>query len=201
MAEQNHTGHEGVVSGRPSGSHSSTGLNSANLNAALQAFGSADKVFFADLNELNNSEAEGGALLLLKGKTLTVITAARGVEAGQTHIQHIHGFENARDAKVPTLAQDDDRDGFIELAEGLDTYGPILLNLTSTPGSGLEGFPTPAGDSFLFSQTYDLSDPKNGEMAKLLDDVSLARREIVLHGASVLEGHGQGTDGEVNGTA
>lgn len=204
MTEQNHTGHgghQGLASGGISGQHSSTGLNGANLTAALQAFGNADRVFFADLNELNNSEAEGGALLLLKGQTLTVITAARGVEAGQTHVQHIHGFEDGRDAKVPTLAQDDDRDGFIELAEGLDTYGPILLNLTSTPGGGLEGFPTPAGDSFLFSQTYDLSDPKNGEMAKLLDDVSLARREIVLHGASTLEGHGQGTDGEVNGTA
>ena len=201
MTEQNHTGHQGLASGAISGQHSATGLNGANLTAALQAFGNADRVFFADLNELNNSEAEGGALLLLKGKTLTVITAARGVEAGQTHIQHIHGFEDGRDAKVPTLAQDDDRDGFIELAEGLDTYGPILLNLTSDPGAGLAGFPTPAGDSFLFSQTYDLSDPKNGEMAKLLDDVSLARREIVLHGASVREGHGQGTGGEVDGTA
>ena len=201
MTEQNHTGHEGLGSGGTSGSHSSTGLNSANLNAALQAFGSPDKVFFADLNELNNSEAEGGALLLLKGSSLTVITAARGVEAGRTHIQHIHGFEDARDAKVPTLAQDADRDGFIELAEGLNTYGPILLNLASTPDGDLSGFPTPAGDSFLFSQTYDLSDPKNGEMAKLLDDVSLSRREIVIHGASVLEGHGQGTEGEVDGTA
>jgi Ca2+-binding RTX toxin-like protein len=188
MTEQNHTGHQGLASGAISGQHSATGLNGANLTAALQAFGNADRVFFADLNELNNSEAEGGALLLLKGKTLTVITAARGVEAGQTHIQHIHGFEDARD-------------GFIELAEGLDTYGPILLNLTSVPGPGLAGFPTPAGDSFLFSQTYDLSDPKNGEMAKLLDDVSLARREIVLHGGSVREGHGQGTGGEVDGTA
>jgi Ca2+-binding RTX toxin-like protein len=198
MAEHTHTGSDSRVL---SGSHSSTALNSANLAAALQGFQGADRVFFADLNELNNSEAEGGALLLLKGTTLTVITAARGVEAGQTHIQHIHGFEDGRNAKVPTLAQDDDRDGFIELAEGLDTYGPILLDLTSTPGGGLEGFPTPTGDSFLFSQTYDLSDPKNGAMAKLLDDVSLSRREIVLHGKSVLEGHGQGTDGEVNGTA
>jgi Ca2+-binding RTX toxin-like protein len=201
MTEQNHTGHAGSSTSAASGSHSSVEFNSASLNAALQAFAGADRAFFADLNELNNSEAEGGALLLLKGDKLTVITAARGVEAGQTHVQHIHGFENARNATVPTLAQDDDRDGFIELAEGLDTYGPILLNLTSDPAAGLSGFPTPTGDTFLFSQTYDLSDPSNGELAKLLDDVSLTRREIVLHGKSVLAGHGQGTTGEVNGTA
>ncbi|WP_262271557.1 calcium-binding protein [Microvirga yunnanensis] len=198
MDEHTHTGSNGSVS---SGSHSSTTLNNANLAAALQAFEGVDRVFFADLNELNNSEAEGGALLLLKGDKLTVITAARGVEAGQTHIQHIHGFEDGSNASVPTLAQDDDRDGFIELAEGLDTYGPILLNLTATPGGDLSGFPTPATDSFLFSRTYDLSDPRNGDLAKLLDDVSLSRREIVLHGKSVLEGHGQGTGGEVDGSA
>jgi hypothetical protein len=87
MTEQNHTGHDRLASGAPSGSHSSVELNSASLNAALQAFAGADRVFFADLNELSNSEAEGGALLLLKGDQLTVITAARGVEAGQTHVQ------------------------------------------------------------------------------------------------------------------
>jgi Ca2+-binding RTX toxin-like protein len=198
MADHMHIGNGSSV---PIGVHSSTELNNANLTAALQAFQGANRAFFADLHELNNSEAEGGALLLQRGNELTVITAARGVEAGQVHVQHIHGFEDGRDAKVPTLAQDDDRDGFIELAEGLDTYGPILLNLTTSPEAGLAGFPNPTGASFLFSQTYDLSDPSNGELAKLLDDVSLSRREIVLHGKSVLEGHGQGTVGEVDGTA
>jgi Ca2+-binding RTX toxin-like protein len=201
MTEHNHTGHSGLSSGAASGSHSSLDLNSANLNAALQSFAGADRVFFADLNELNNSEAEGGALLLLRGNRLTVVTAARGVEAGQIHPQHIHGFVDGTNATVPTLAQDDDRDGFIELAEGLDTYGPVLLNLTSPPGPDASGFPAPAGTSFLFSQTYDLNNPRNGDLARLLDDVSLNRREIVLHGKTVLAGHGQGTTGEVDGTA
>jgi Ca2+-binding RTX toxin-like protein len=201
MTEHNHTGHSGLSSGAASGSHSSLDLNSANLNAALQAFAGADRVFFADLNELNNSEAEGGALLLLTGNRLTVITAARGVEAGQIHPQHIHGFADGSNATVPTLAQDDDRDGFIELAEGLDTYGPVLLNLTSPPGPDASGFPKPTGTSFLFSQTYDLTDSRNGDLARLLDDVSLNRREIVLHGKTVFAGHGQGTTGEVDGTA
>jgi len=165
----------------------------------LRAFNSADDYYFADLNELNNSDAEGGALLLRNGDQLTVITAASGVEPGQTHVQHIHGFEDGRESNVPTLAQDDDRDGFIELAEGLETYGPVLLNLTSSPEAGLAGFPTPAGDSFLFAQTYDLSDPANGALATLLDEAPLENREIVLHGMTTLEGHGEGTPGEVNG--
>jgi Ca2+-binding RTX toxin-like protein len=201
MTDQNHFGHGSLAFGATSGSHSSATLNNANLSAALQAFNGADRVFFAALNELNNSEAAGGALLLLRGDKLTVVTAARGVEAGQVHVQHIHGFEDGRNAQVPTLNQDDDRDGFVELAEGLDTYGPVLLNLSSPAGGDLSGFPSPTGTSFLFSQAYDLSDPKNGELSKLLNDVSLARREIVLHGKSVLEGHGRGTSGEVDGMA
>jgi nitrogen fixation protein len=167
----------------------------------VRAFTQADDYYFADLNELNNSDAEGGALLLRNGDQLTVITAATGVEAGQLHAQHIHGFEDGRNAATPTLAQDDDRDGFIEVAEGAETYGPILLDLASPPGSGAAGFPLPSGNAFLFAQTYDLSNPVNGALATLLDEAPLENREIVLHGLSTLEGQGAGTANEVNGTA
>ncbi|HEV2559791.1 MAG TPA: hypothetical protein VGU45_14290 [Microvirga sp.] len=167
----------------------------------LRAFVNADDYYFAELEELNNSDAEGGALLLRDGDQLTVITAATGVEPGKTHVQHIHGFEDGRDSNVPTLAQDDDRDGFIELAEGLETYGPILLNLSSPNDDGVATFPTPSGDSFVFAQTYDLSDPANGALATLLDEAPLENREIVLHGLTTLDGHGEGTPGEVDGTA
>jgi hypothetical protein len=105
---------------------------------------------------------------------------------------------------VPTLAQDDDRDGFVELAEGLETYGPVLLNLASHPGAMGSGFPMPSGDSFIFAQTYDLSDPGIGDLAHLLLNAPLENREIVLHGLTTLEGHGAGRNGqepqgEVNG--
>jgi hypothetical protein len=144
---------------------------------------------------------------------LTVVTAATGVEPGQAHAQHIHGFPagsdgTVRDAKPPTLAQDDDLDGLVELAEGLDTYGPILLNLDSPPDSG--AFPKPEGDSFLFVETYDLralsfdANPDDGVPGTPLDQVltaeNLVHREIVLHGLTLREG--QGTNGgEADGTA
>jgi hypothetical protein len=169
------------------------------VDGFVKALAGAEAFYVADLNELNNSDAEGSALLLRDGDILTVLTAATGVEPGQLHVQHIHGFEDGSEAKVPTLAQDDDRDGFIELAEGLDTYGPILLNLSSPDGGGT--FPTPNGDAFFFAEQYDLTDPANGELASLLLEAPLENREIVLHGASVLDGHGAGTDGEIDGTA
>jgi hypothetical protein len=169
------------------------------VDGFVKALAGAEAFYVADLDELNNSDAEGAALLLRDGDILTVLTAATGVEPGQLHVQHIHGFEDGSEATIPTLAQDDDRDGFIELAEGLDTYGPILLNLSSPDGSGT--FPTPSGDTFFFAEQYDLSDPANGDLASLLLEAPLENREIVLHGMSVLEGHGAGTEGEIDGTA
>jgi Ca2+-binding RTX toxin-like protein len=133
------------------------------------------------------------------------------VEANQIHPQHIHGFPNGTNATIPTLTQDDDRDGFIELAEGAETYGPVLLSLTSPPGPAPTGFPKPGGTTFVFAQTYDLNDPRinnaaESQFGQTLDDVSLAQRHIVLHGLSTLAGHGsarigQAADGEVNGEA
>ncbi|MCI0755031.1 hypothetical protein [Teichococcus vastitatis] len=83
------------------------------------------QVFTTDFTALNNSGVDGQALLFLdaRSQTLTVHIKAEGLEPGQVHVQHIHGFDNDKDAKTPTLAQDDDRDGFVELAEGLDTSG------------------------------------------------------------------------------
>ncbi|MCI0755791.1 hypothetical protein, partial [Teichococcus vastitatis] len=81
------------------------------------------QVFTTDFTALNNSGVDGQALLFLdaRSQTLTMHIKAEGLEPGQVHVQHIHGFDNDKDAKTPTLAQDDDRDGFVELAEGLDT--------------------------------------------------------------------------------
>src|SRR3712207_8643191 len=42
-------------------------------------------------------------------------------------------FADDKDARTPTIAQDDDLDGLVELMEGLETYGPIQLNLTLNP--------------------------------------------------------------------
>ena len=177
----------------------------------LQNLLQADKFFFAELNPLNNAgfegkAVEGAALLALNGDQLTVITAATGVEPGQTHPQHIHGFEDGREGNIPDISLDDDRDGIVETEEGQDAYGPILLDLTSPPGSGLSGFPAPEGASFIFAETYDLSDPSSKPMGDLVlgteagADVLLTSRVIVLHGETLLEGQGAGTGLAADGT-
>lgn len=124
----------------------------------------ADAFYKIDYVALNSSGVAGGAFLALDAETntLTVVTTGTGVEAGVPHPQHIHGFPadddgNVQDAKSPTLAQDADGDGIVELAEGAATYGPIQLSLTDPVGGVVADFPTPDGTSFVQTVSYDLS--------------------------------------------
>ncbi|HEY8616383.1 hypothetical protein [Phenylobacterium sp.] len=172
-------------------------------------FLAADSFYFTRFTALNGSGVQGGAIVAFDDETdtITVAISARGLEPDQPHVQHIHGFLDGQDAMTPTRALDSDRDGFIELAEGVPAYGPVLLNLTTVHDngsgmenghsheSGLEGFPTAPGGEIMFVESYQLPRDMLGA------DPMLALREIVLHGMTVGAGAGAGTPGEVDGTA
>ena len=174
------------------------------------------RAFTTDFKSLNNSGVDGQAFLLLdaRSQTLTVHIQAEGLEPGQVHPQHIHGFSNDMDAKTPTLAQDDDRDGFVELAEGLDTYGPVQLNLTLNPEDsahdhGSDGhdhtgsavFPTADENGELrYTETFHFDASDENAQAIFNGITPLQAKEIVLHGLTLQEDQGRG-DGEADGTA
>jgi hypothetical protein len=176
-----------------------------------------EQVFATTFTALNNSGVKGAAALVYDADShnLTVEMDATGLEANQIHPAHIHGFTDNTQATSPTLAQDADHDGFVELAEGLKTYGPILLNLTSPPtqpgavGDGTFGgtpnladFPkADANGNLHFQQTYHF-DPNDPNAQSLLNTIQqFDHKEIVIHGESVAAGEGAGTGGEVDGTA
>jgi hypothetical protein len=164
----------------------------------------APMLYEATLTPLSGSGVSGLARLSHDGNMLTVNITASGLSPNQTHIQHIHGrFDaagNPADSVTPTLAQDTDGDGFVELAEGLPSYGPIILNLDQPPGSGQ--FPTAPGGLVNFTQTYDLSNNALFSQDFTKEDLlPLTLREIVLHGKLLDSGTGLGFGpGEANGT-
>jgi hypothetical protein len=173
-------------------------------------------IYATEFTALNNSGVDGHALLFLDegNQTLTVKIWAEGLEPNQVHAQHIHGFPDDKDANTPTIAQDADRDGFVELAEGLVKYGPIQLNLTLNPEDsahdhGTTGhdhtgdavFPTADEDGVLrYSETFHFDRDDPNARAIFDDIVPLQRKEIVLHGLTLREGQG-GDGGEADGTA
>ena len=159
--------------------------------------------YVANLSPLNGSGVSATYNLSLDGTMLTVTAQGSGLEAGLPHPQHIHGLIGA-DAPMtatPSLAQDTDGDNFIELAEGQVTYGPVILPLTSPPGGAVADFPTAPDGSFMFTETYDLTDPSVFAGGFGISDLLvLDNREIVLHGMTVAQGVGAGSSGEVDGS-
>ena len=174
-------------------------------------------LFSTDFTALNNSGVEGRAVLLLDQNThsLTVDIQASGLQPGEMHIQHIHGFTNDMDAKSPTIAQDSDGDGFVELGEGVATYGPIQLNLTLNPENSVHDhgtaghdhtdqamFPTAdANGKLSYHEVFNFA--ANDPNAKAIFDgiTPLEAKEIVIHGLTTNANQGVGTGGEVDGTA
>jgi hypothetical protein len=175
---------------------------------ALALFGAgyasaAPTYYTADLTPLNNSGVYAHFDLALDGTMLTVSEHATGLEPNEPHPQHIHGQlgPSAANTALATAASDTDGDGYVELAEGQASYGPILVDLSSPPGGAVSAFPTAPGGVIDFAQTYDLTDSSIFDAGITAADLfPLTDREIVIHGMTVPAGVGAGTPGEVNGT-
>ena len=136
---------------------------------------------------------------------LNISLSAEGLTPDVQHPQHIHGLfdddMNPVDSTTPTIQDDADRDGAVEVFEGLGLYGDIILTLLGEDGE----LPTAdANGDLAFFASYDLGNDDLffspfGTEYTADDLMPLELREIVLHGIDVPEGIGAGTDGEVNG--
>ena len=113
---------------------------SLSLVSVALAQGSTQKVFMADLNPLNRSGAHGHAVLQKDGRMLDTKIVTTNMAPGLPHAQHIHGMAQAI-SECPTLAADTNGDRLINTAEGLPSYGPIQVSLTTrgdtSPASAL----------------------------------------------------------------
>jgi len=173
--------------------------------------------FVSDIRPLNESGVSGSVEMTVDpdAMTLSFAMALTGLEPGQLHVQHIHGvfdgMGNPAQSVSPTLDDDTDGDGFVELAEGGPRYGPIVLELKD-PGNPVNGgFPVTAADgTSTFTWIFDLNDSAPFGLNVLTDDpddtftaadlLPLSLREIVIHGLTLREGEGA-NGGEADGTA
>lgn len=189
----------------------------AHLAATYSSFetflNGADEVYTVNLAALNSSGVTGSAIVAV-GPTeetgeryVNVSIAVEGMEANVPVPQHIHGLFDAMGAPAnsvtPDINSDTDRDGMVEVLEGLANYGDVLMPLSAEEG----GLPMTNSDgSFTYIRAFDLNDDSNffspvSQTDYTGEDVTpLDLREIVLHGISVPSGIGEGTEGEVDGT-
>lgn len=124
------------------------------------------------LAELNNSGVSGQVTVLEQHGRIRVNLTAHGLEAGQVHPEHIHGFVDGDEATCPTPDLDTDGDGLISFVEGLPAYGPVVITLgvDETPGSTLS-----------YSRTFTETD--GGEPTSSLGP--LADFVVIVHGLTV----------------
>ncbi|MBD0272490.1 MAG: hypothetical protein ICV73_11240 [Acetobacteraceae bacterium] len=139
--------------------------------------------------------------------SVTVELVMTGLTPGLEHASHIHGFPDDRPSLLPNYRLDADKDGFVEDKEGEPVVAPVVLALTedgtiSNAPTGLDFPNADASGAFRLSRTYDFdeSDPAEAAIFKELTD-RLTGREVQVHGLFVPATEGEGTPGEVNGTA
>jgi hypothetical protein len=155
---------------------------SLSLVSVAFAQGTSQKVFMADLNPLNHSHAQGHAVLQKDGRMLDTKIVTTGLAPGLPHAQHIHGMAQAI-SECPTLAADTNGDGLINTAEGLPSYGPIQVSLTTrgdtSPASALavNRFPTASSSGLL---RYDRDFSVSRKVAR-----NLGKFAIVQHGVDL----------------
>ena len=175
--------------------------------ALTLATAAAAQDYKVNLRPLNHSGVTGtGSLTLSPDKTQLIVRIdATGLEKNQVHVGHIHGIvasgNEPADSAIPSPKQDSDRDKYVELAEGLVTYGPILITLGTDSGGNLD----PDGDGTIhYEQTFNLDDAgiyadTFNKMSVIGAGNSLQLREVIIHGLTV---PAVGVaPGEVDGTA
>ncbi len=157
------------------------------VSVAFAQAGNGKEKFRADLDPLNRSGASGHAMLTLEGKKLTTKIRSHGLAAKLPHAQHIHGFKQAV-SECPALKADKNGDRLVNTAEGLPSYGPIQVSLTTrgdtSPSSALavDRFPVAnPGGALKYDRTFAVSSKVANKLGKFA---------IVQHGVD-LNGNGK----------
>jgi hypothetical protein len=171
-------------------------------------FGEGAETFASLLLPSNGSGVLGTTVVRFdeEAGTVEVKLDASGLEPGQVHPMHIHGFADDNPSLLPNYRLDADLDGFVEAPEGEPAVGPAILALTAdgSISNAVLGANFPVADAegnISFEQTYqfDTSDPTQLGLLQELRD-RMAGRSLEIHGLSLPATEGEGTPGEVDGT-
>jgi hypothetical protein len=153
-------------------------------SVAFAQGGQSSKKFEAELKPLNHSGASGHADLTKNNGKLNVNIHSEGMAPELPHAQHIHGMAQAI-SECPTLAADDDGDGLVNTAEGLPSYGPIAVSLTTrgdtSPASALavSRFPVANADG---DQSYSRRFDASRKVRQNLGDFAIVQHGVDLNG-------------------
>lgn len=138
-------------------------------------------VFTADLQAVNGSAqgilpVTGTAVFTLVDGQLTVEIDGVNMAVGVTHPQHLH-----RKSACPTMADDANGDGFVDVVEALGTAGGVIVPLDPDLPylAEQDNFPEPdAGGTMSFQATATIDALETA----INKDLALDTRTVMLHG-------------------
>lgn len=153
-------------------------------------------IYRASLSALNSQiagETSGQTIVRIRDGKIDVYIGVEGAPENISHVQHIHAGTSC-----PTAAADANSDGFIDVVEGVPSYGPILVNLDadlSSFAASSMNFPTANGSgAYVYKESADF-EPFLADLRRTDDNpedaivtlgpdesLNLASRHVVIHG-------------------
>ena len=95
------------------------------------------QLYRAEIQPLNaekiGTAAHGYVEFLQEEEELKIKLEMFDTPANIQHWEHFHGFPDGREAQVPTLAQDSNGDGWIDLPETESVSGTTMVPLDNAP--------------------------------------------------------------------
>ncbi len=148
-------------------------------------------VYRADLHSLNDSitqnSVNGTATIRIKGDTMFINVMAAGLAPDMTHMMHIHGFLDGKDATCASMDQDTNSDGIIDEVEARDASGVTIIPFNGNPAElDIKGDGYPEADQqgiVTYNDTVMLSELRSAMKQKYgTDSLQLENKVIYIHG-------------------
>ncbi|MEO7053239.1 MAG: hypothetical protein ABI128_16390 [Rhodanobacter sp.] len=167
------------------------GSLAATLTGAATAATPSHATYAAQLQPMNtgvtHTSATGDARFVVDGDKLTITIDMRGTSPDTVHWQHFHGFTTAQAATCPSMADDANHDGIVDLIEAGKTSGTTMMPFITDPVSmdvAHGSYPKANADgSYHYQETVSLK-ALDAAFAKAFpgQKPDLAKRVVFIHG-------------------
>ena len=167
------------------------GILAATLSTAGVAATPSHAVYVAHLHSMNTgvtkTHTQGEARFVVDGDKLTITINVHDAPPDTVHWQHFHGFKDGHAATCPSMAEDANHDGIVDLIEAGKTSGTTMVPFITHPASMDVAHGTyPKADAngdYRYRETVSLK-ALNAAFAKEFpgQKLDLAKRVVFIHG-------------------
>lgn len=147
--------------------------------------------YTADIKPVNadviGTEVTGTAELIEDADVLKIKITAKGTPPNMMHWSHFHGFIDDRKGKVPTMADDTNGDGIIDLPELYAVAGQTMVPFDDAPHDmhiPHDNYPhSDADGNWHYAFEVPIKELKLKFQEKFgTDDLQLDKRTVLIHG-------------------